>query len=309
MAASRSCRAGASRPSATPTASSSSPRICSVSPASTATSSASIRPSRAYSAIRPRPCCRGPPGSSSTPTTALPATRVTRGRRPEGTSCTSSDSCSDGSVRRVEWSARFVPEEQLVYGVGRDVTETRRAADEQAALRRVATLVAKAVARERSSRRWPARCGRSSRPPRRASCASSPMARSPSWAPRRMAPTRRTATSPPRSPARASPPAPPGGRRPDRRRGPPVGRGRRVGGRRVAAPRRRGAARPLHRPRRHGDRERREPRGGRRVSRACRGGRRRAARAGRSRSPRRRTAGTGAHDHHARARGCRIRGG
>jgi PAS domain S-box-containing protein len=51
--------------------------------------------------------------------------------------------CSDGSVRRVEWSARFVPEEQLVYGVGRDVTETRRAAEEQAALRRVATLVAK----------------------------------------------------------------------------------------------------------------------------------------------------------------------
>jgi PAS domain S-box-containing protein len=51
--------------------------------------------------------------------------------------------CSDGSVRRVEWSARFVPEEQLVYGVGRDVTETRRAAEEQAALRSVATLVAK----------------------------------------------------------------------------------------------------------------------------------------------------------------------
>ncbi len=54
--------------------------------------------------------------------------------------------CSDGSVRRVEWSARFVPEERLVYGVGRDVTESRRAADEQAALRRVATLVAKGVA-------------------------------------------------------------------------------------------------------------------------------------------------------------------
>ena len=54
--------------------------------------------------------------------------------------------CSDGSVRRVEWSARFVPDQRLVYGVGRDVTESRRAADEQAALRRVATLVAKGVA-------------------------------------------------------------------------------------------------------------------------------------------------------------------
>jgi PAS domain S-box-containing protein len=54
--------------------------------------------------------------------------------------------CSDGSVRRIEWGARFVPEERLVYGVGRDVTESRRAAEEQAALRRVATLVAKGVA-------------------------------------------------------------------------------------------------------------------------------------------------------------------
>ena len=53
--------------------------------------------------------------------------------------------CLDGTVRRIEWSARFVPEERLVYGVGRDVTESRRAADEQAALRRVATLVAKGV--------------------------------------------------------------------------------------------------------------------------------------------------------------------
>ena len=53
--------------------------------------------------------------------------------------------CSDGSVRRVEWSAQFVPEERLVYGVGRDVTESRRAAEEQAALRRVATLVARGV--------------------------------------------------------------------------------------------------------------------------------------------------------------------
>jgi PAS domain S-box-containing protein len=54
--------------------------------------------------------------------------------------------CADGSVRRVEWSARVVPKERLIYAVGRDVTESRHAADEQAALRRVATLVAKGVA-------------------------------------------------------------------------------------------------------------------------------------------------------------------
>ena len=54
--------------------------------------------------------------------------------------------CSDGSVRRVEWSARPVREEGLIYAVGRDVTDSRRAAEEQAALRRVATLVAKGVA-------------------------------------------------------------------------------------------------------------------------------------------------------------------
>jgi PAS domain S-box-containing protein len=55
--------------------------------------------------------------------------------------------CSDGSICRVEWSARPVPEEQLIYAVGRDVTEARRAAGEQAALRRVATLVARGVSR------------------------------------------------------------------------------------------------------------------------------------------------------------------
>jgi PAS domain S-box-containing protein len=53
--------------------------------------------------------------------------------------------CSDGSARWVEWTARSVCKDRLVYGVGRDVTDTRRAADEQAALRRVATLVAKGV--------------------------------------------------------------------------------------------------------------------------------------------------------------------
>jgi PAS domain S-box-containing protein len=62
----------------------------------------------------------------------------------------------DGSIRWIEWTATPVPEEQLSYAVGRDVTERRQAeadlrdaeernralAEEQAALRRVATLVA-----------------------------------------------------------------------------------------------------------------------------------------------------------------------
>jgi PAS domain S-box-containing protein len=54
--------------------------------------------------------------------------------------------CRDGSKRWVEWSTRVVPEEGLFYAAGRDVTESRRAAEEQAALRRVATLVARETA-------------------------------------------------------------------------------------------------------------------------------------------------------------------
>jgi PAS domain S-box-containing protein len=71
--------------------------------------------------------------------------------------------CRDGSPRWLEWSSRPMPEEGLIYSAGRDVTDRRRAeeklveaqrlietsrdelrllADEQAALRRVATLVA-----------------------------------------------------------------------------------------------------------------------------------------------------------------------
>jgi PAS domain S-box-containing protein len=71
--------------------------------------------------------------------------------------------CCDGSVRWLQWNTRTVPERGLVFGVGRDVTDRRRAdaelheaqrtveasrdelarlAEEHAALRRVATLVA-----------------------------------------------------------------------------------------------------------------------------------------------------------------------
>lgn len=48
----------------------------------------------------------------------------------------------DGTERWLQWSARPVPEEGLIYATARDVTDSRRAAREQAALRRVATLVA-----------------------------------------------------------------------------------------------------------------------------------------------------------------------
>jgi len=74
--------------------------------------------------------------------------------------------CADGSVRWLEWSTRTMPERGVVYSVGRDTTERRRVeaelreaqrlleasrdelcvlAEEQAALRRVATLVAQDV--------------------------------------------------------------------------------------------------------------------------------------------------------------------
>jgi PAS domain S-box-containing protein len=72
--------------------------------------------------------------------------------------------CADGTVRWLEWNTRTMPERGVVFGVARDTTERRRAdselleaqrmleasrdelrvlADEQAALRRVATLVAR----------------------------------------------------------------------------------------------------------------------------------------------------------------------
>ena len=74
--------------------------------------------------------------------------------------------CADGSVRWLEWNTRSMPERGVLYSVGRDTTERRRVdaelreaqrlleasrdelrvlAEEQAALRRVATLVAQDV--------------------------------------------------------------------------------------------------------------------------------------------------------------------
>jgi PAS domain S-box-containing protein len=53
--------------------------------------------------------------------------------------------CADGSVRWLQWSSRPVPDERVQYGVAKDVTDRKRAEAEQAALRRVATLVAHGV--------------------------------------------------------------------------------------------------------------------------------------------------------------------
>jgi PAS domain S-box-containing protein len=60
--------------------------------------------------------------------------------------------CKDGSYRWIEWTATPVIQERLIYAVARDVTERRQAeskverlAEEQAALHRVATLVARGV--------------------------------------------------------------------------------------------------------------------------------------------------------------------
>ncbi|MGC0341638.1 nitrate- and nitrite sensing domain-containing protein [Streptomyces sp. SLBN-8D4] len=49
---------------------------------------------------------------------------------------------SDGTELRLQWSARPVLEEGVVYATARDVTDSRRTSREQDALRRVATLVA-----------------------------------------------------------------------------------------------------------------------------------------------------------------------
>jgi PAS domain S-box-containing protein len=50
--------------------------------------------------------------------------------------------CKDGSHKWIEWTATPVPERCVIYAVGRDITERRRSESEQAALQRVATLVA-----------------------------------------------------------------------------------------------------------------------------------------------------------------------
>ncbi|MFZ0120217.1 MAG: GAF domain-containing protein [Pseudonocardiaceae bacterium] len=53
--------------------------------------------------------------------------------------------CADGSVRRFKWNTHTRPDEGVVYGVARDVTDRRGAGAELNALHRVATLVAEGV--------------------------------------------------------------------------------------------------------------------------------------------------------------------
>jgi PAS domain S-box-containing protein len=43
--------------------------------------------------------------------------------------------CKDGSHKWIEWTATPVPEERVIYAIGRDVTDRRRSESEQAALR------------------------------------------------------------------------------------------------------------------------------------------------------------------------------
>jgi hypothetical protein len=50
--------------------------------------------------------------------------------------------CADGSMRWFEWSTSSRPEDGVMYGVDRDITDRRLANAELSALRRVATLVA-----------------------------------------------------------------------------------------------------------------------------------------------------------------------
>ena len=83
--------------------------------------------------------------------TAAEAAGIARGR--QAVSFENRYRHKDGSYRVLEWTATPVLEDKLMYGVARDVTARRQAeaereqlAEEQAALRRVATLVAEGAA-------------------------------------------------------------------------------------------------------------------------------------------------------------------
>ncbi len=53
--------------------------------------------------------------------------------------------CVDGAVRRFEWNTRTLPNEGVLYGISRDVAVRSGLAEEQVALRRMATMVAEAA--------------------------------------------------------------------------------------------------------------------------------------------------------------------
>jgi PAS domain S-box-containing protein len=54
----------------------------------------------------------------------------------------------DGAVRWLQWSARSAPGEAAIYAAARDVTERKQLEEEQAALRRLATAVARGGSRD-----------------------------------------------------------------------------------------------------------------------------------------------------------------
>ena len=72
----------------------------------------------------------------------------------------------DGSARWLQWSARSAPGDEAIYAVARDVTERKQLEQEQAALRRVATAVARVGRRTMSSPRPSLSCMRSWPPTR-----------------------------------------------------------------------------------------------------------------------------------------------
>jgi PAS domain S-box-containing protein len=53
--------------------------------------------------------------------------------------------CKDGTYKWIEWTATPVPEERVMYTIGRDVTERRRSESEEIALRRLATMIAEGL--------------------------------------------------------------------------------------------------------------------------------------------------------------------
>ncbi len=53
--------------------------------------------------------------------------------------------CANGSSRWIEWNTSSHPEQGVLYGVGRDVTERIRADAELSIVRRVATLVGEGI--------------------------------------------------------------------------------------------------------------------------------------------------------------------
>ena len=104
-------------------------------------------PGCAPSATRSRSCCRDRSSSSSTPRTGrTPRRRWACWPGRDLVEFENRHLCRDGSARWMQWTSRPALEQGVAYTVGRDVTDRKRREVEEAALRRVATLVARAAA-------------------------------------------------------------------------------------------------------------------------------------------------------------------